>query len=88
MQAADTGRCKEKFLPLSSSDPTRDVRDITYYADNEIDSDGALDAEIAAQPGNEETELPTSLVTPGVILSRDLKHPNGDLLIPKGAVIN
>jgi hypothetical protein len=27
-------------------------------------------------------------VTPGVILSRDLKYPNGDLLIPKGAVIN
>ncbi|MBT5494796.1 MAG: response regulator [Alphaproteobacteria bacterium] len=79
---------KKKFLPLFSSDPARDVRDTTYYADKEIDSGGALDAEIAAQPGNEETELPTSLVTPGVILSRDLKYPNGDLLIPKGAVIN
>ena len=88
MQAADTGRCKEKFLPLSSSDPARAVRDTTYYTNNEIDSGGALDAELATQPGNEETELPTSLVTPGVILSRDLKYPNGDLLIPKGAVIN
>ena len=88
MHAADTGRCKEKFLPLSSSDPARDVRDTTYSANNEIDSGGALDAEIATQPGNEETELPTSLVTPGVILSRDFKYPNGDLLIPKGAVIN
>ena len=88
MQAADTGRCKEKFLPLSSSDPARDVRDTTYYANKGIDNGGALNAEIAAQPGNEETKIPTSLVTLGVILSRDLKYPNGDLLIPKGAVIN
>ena len=84
MHAADTGHCKEKFLPLSSSDPARDVRDITYYADNEIDSGGALDAEIVAQPGNEETELPTSLVTPGVILSRDLNIQTATYLYPKG----
>jgi hypothetical protein len=77
-----------KYRPLFSSDPARDVRDTNYYADKDIDNGGALDAEIATQPGNEETELPTTLVTPGVILSRDLKSPNGDLLLPQGAVIN
>ena len=79
---------KEKYRPLFSSDPARDVRDTNYYADKDINNGGVLDAEIATQPGNEETELPTTLVTPGVILSRDLKYPNGDLLLPQGAVIN
>ena len=79
---------KEKHLPLFSSDPARDVQDTNYYANKVIDNGGALDVEIATQSGNEEIELPTALVTSGVILSRDLKYPNGDLLLPQCAVIN
>jgi len=79
---------EQKLNQLFGTDPARDVRTAAYYADKEIDDGGALDPKIAEDDGSEERELPTDLVTPGVVLSRDLNYPNGELLLPKGAIID
>lgn len=77
----------QKLSQLFGTDAARDVRSAEYYADKAIDDGGALDPEIIEDNGNEERELPTDLVTPGVVLSRDLNYPNGEFLLPKGAKI-
>ena len=79
---------EQKLSQLFGTNAARDVRSAEYYADKAIDDGGALDPEIIEDNGNEERELPTDLVTPGVVLSRDLNYPNGELLLPKGAKID
>ncbi len=79
---------EKKLGGLFTTKPARDVRDPDYYRDQATDGGGPLDPALGEPPGNEEKELPTNLVTPGVILSRDLNYPNGNLLLPKGAIIS
>ena len=79
---------EKKLAALFKSDPPRDIRDAGYYAELPTDGGGPLDPVLGEPPGNEEKELPTNLVTPGVVLSRDLNYPNGNLLLPKGAIMS
>ena len=75
----------QKLSQLFGTDAARDVRSAEYQADKATDNGGALDPKIIEDNGNEERELPTDLVTPGVVLSRDLNYLDSELLLPKGA---
>ena len=74
----------EKILVgLFTTEPARDVRDTDYYRDQTTDSDDPLDPALRGPHGNKKTaNRPRD---PGVIPSRDLKYPNGSLLLsPRG----
>ena len=75
----------EKILvDLFTTEPARDVRDTDYYRDQTTDGGDPLDPALRGFHGNKE-KTANRPRDPGVIPSRDLKYPNGSLLLsPRG----
>ena len=77
----------EKILVgLFTTEPARDVRDTDYYRDQTADGDDPLDPALKEPHGNKE-KTANRPRDPGVIPSRDLKYPNGSLLLSPRAII-